>query len=111
MLPHRLGPAGAGKRRKKVAVSGAKVPRRVPYSSHGFAQVCTELHDRGQINAAQSQGLSTQRNPRKTSGFCKNAVFFSIYPSGETGIRTLGTREGTSVFKTGASSGLEGVRR
>ena len=36
---------GAGKRPKNGAVSGAEVPRMVPYSSHGFAQVCTELHD------------------------------------------------------------------
>ena len=35
-------PENAG---KKGAVSGAAVPRTVPYSSHGFAQVCTELHD------------------------------------------------------------------
>ena len=31
-----------------------------------------------------------------------NAAFSAAVESGETGIRTLGTREGTPVFKTGA---------
>jgi hypothetical protein len=64
-----------------------------------------------QINAAQSQGLSTQRNPEKTQGFCENALFFSIYQSGERGMLTVGTRKGTPVFKTGDLSGVDGLRQ
>ena len=37
---------------------------------------------------------------RKASKTLKNRGFEAVFPSGEGGIRTLGTREGTLVFET-----------
>ena len=41
------------------------------------------------------------KKPRENSGFWDKRCDASDYQSGETGIRTLGTRKGTPVFKTG----------
>ena len=85
----------------KGAVSGAEVPVLVPDNSPEFASICIGLHFRVQSMTAKTEVRKRKETPRELGVSEINAAFSSDYRSGETGIRTLGTREGTPVFKTG----------
>ena len=85
------------------------VPR-CPYWCHTvflvlsqFSPFCTPgTRGQGDGNGAKPRPINAKK-PRVNSGFRGKTLHFEAFcRSGETGIRTLGTREGTPVFKTGA---------
>ena len=85
------------------------VPR-CPYWCHSvflvlsqFSPFCTPgTQGQGDGHGAKPRSTNAKK-PRVNSGFRGKTLHFEAFcRSGETGIRTLGTREGTPVFKTGA---------
>ena len=64
---------------------------------------CTpRTRGQGDGHGAKPRPINAKK-PRVNSGFRGKTLHFEAFcRSGETGIRTLGTREGTPVFKTGA---------
>ena len=89
----------------KGAVSGAEVPVLVSDASLEFAFACIGLYSGVQSvtgRIGRNPGPINAKNPRGVlGGSGVHAAFLAAVESGETGIRTLGTREGTPVFKTG----------
>ena len=66
---------------------------------HVLAQWRANRHG---VDLAESKAHQRKEPPRVLGGSGVHAAFLAAVESGETGIRTLGTREGTPVFKTGA---------
>ena len=85
----------------KGAASGAEVPVLVPDNSPVFASLCIDLHSGVQNMTGETRARKRKETPRELGVSEINAGFLAAIESGETGIRTLGTREGTPVFKTG----------
>jgi len=83
------------------------VPSVVPRCRVWCRTVRTDLHRFARNCMTECKSMQPKarainaKKPQENLGFLQNAVFFSIYESGETGIRTLGTCKGTPVFKTG----------
>jgi len=70
-----------------------------------FDGICIALHRSALWSAKRDRrnlGRKRKETPRQPRGFLDKRCVLSDYRSGETGIRTLGTRKGTPVFKTGA---------
>ncbi len=61
-----------------------------------------EATGQGEESGGIIGGRKRKETPRQPRGFWDKRCVLSDYQSGETGIRTLGTRKGTPVFKTGA---------
>ena len=85
------------------------VPR-CPYWCHTvflvlsqFSPFCTPgTRGQGHGHGPKPRSINAKK-PRVNSGFRGKTLRFEAFcRSGETGIRTLGTRKGTPVFKTGA---------
>ena len=93
------------------------VPR-CPYWCHSVFLVLSQFSpfrtpdSRGQGHryGPKARAINAKK-PRENSGFRGKTLHFEVScRSGETGIRTLGTRKGTPVFKTGAFRRI-GARR
>ncbi len=63
-----------------------------------------EATGQGEESGGIIGGRKRKETPRQPRGFWDKRCILSDYQSGETGIRTLGTRKGTPVFKTGLDS-------
>ncbi len=63
-----------------------------------------EATGQGEESGGIIGGRKRKETPRQPRGFWDKRCVLSDYQSGETGIRTLGTRKGTPVFKTGLDS-------
>lgn len=77
------------------------MPVLVPDGSLEFASNCTDLRSGVQNVTGKTPGRKRKETPRVLGVSEINAAFFNAYRSGETGIQTQGTREGTPVFRIG----------
>ena len=73
--------------------------RGAAYGAVQFAWIC---NTQGKSVQPKAGAYKRKETPGKPGVSEINAAISATIGSGETGIRTLGTREGTPVFKTGA---------